>query len=278
MLPNENRDPRTIAGFGDEWSRFDQSGADTEELKRLFDSYFAIFPWRELPANAEGVDVGCGSGRWARFVAPRVASLQCVDASSEALAVAKRNLADQPNVDFTCASVGSLPFEDGRFDFGYSLGVLHHVPDTLAGLRECVRTLKRGAPFLLYLYYALDNRPAWFRGVWKASDALRRVVSRLPSTLKHVAADATAVGVYWPLARAALVSEKLGLNVSSVPLSAYRRHTFYIMRNDALDRLGTPLEQRFSREQIRVMMEDVGLTNILFHEGCPFWCALGTKG
>ncbi len=47
------------------------------------------------------------------------------------------------------------------------------------------------------------------------------------------------------------------------------------MRTDALDRFGTRLEQRFSREQIKVMMEKVGLERIEFSANMPFWCAVG---
>lgn len=39
-----NRDSRTVAGFGDEWERFDQSALDALEHQRLFDKYFGIFP------------------------------------------------------------------------------------------------------------------------------------------------------------------------------------------------------------------------------------------
>jgi SAM-dependent methyltransferase len=180
-------------------------------------------------------------------------------------------------VPLTYASVGRLSSDAVRFDFGYSLGVLHHVPNTPAAIEECVRVLKPGAPFLVYLYYSLDNRPAWYRAAWKASDLMRRSVSRLPNGMRHVVADAVAVSVYWPLARAAKLGEGLGLDVSGIPLSAYREHGLYIMRNDALDRLGTPLEQRFSRVEIESMMQRAGLKEVRFHEGVPFWCAVGTK-
>jgi 2-polyprenyl-3-methyl-5-hydroxy-6-metoxy-1,4-benzoquinol methylase len=43
-------------------------------------------------------------------------------------------------------------------DFGYSLGVLHHIPDAQKALSDCVKKLKLGAPFLVYLYYSFDNR------------------------------------------------------------------------------------------------------------------------
>src|SRR3954470_19076003 len=97
---NQNQDHATVAGFGDEWARFDQSGATAEELQREFDDYFAVFPWQRLPEAARGIDVGVGSGRWARLVAPRVGSLVGLDASEQALAVAKRNLSGHANVSF----------------------------------------------------------------------------------------------------------------------------------------------------------------------------------
>ena len=276
-IRTRNVDYATVAGFGDEWSRFDQSHASPEELQRAFDSYFAVFPWSSLPPYARGLDVGCGSGRWARFVAPRVGHLDCVDASPSALDVARRNLSLEKNVTLTVGAAGSLPFEGDCMDFVYSLGVLHHVPDTLMGLRDCVRVLKRGAPFLVYLYYSFDNRPSWYRNLWQASDLVRRVVSRLPDRTRHIVTDCLAAGVYWPLARAALAGEKLGVDVSLMPLSSYRRHTFYIMRNDALDRFGTRLEKRFSRLEIESMMRESGLRDVRFHEGIPYWCAVGTK-
>jgi hypothetical protein len=162
-------------------------------------------------------------------------------------------------------------------DFGYSLGVLHHIPDTAEGIRSCVNKIKPGAPFLVYLYYAFDNRPAWFRAIWKISDIFRRGISALPFGLKKLVTDLIAVLVYLPLAKTAAVLEKAGLNVESFPLSVYRHHSFYTMRTDALDRFGTPLEQRFTRAQITKMMTAAGLENIRFSDGFPFWCAVGFK-
>ncbi len=273
----ENADAETVEGFGDEWSRFDQSGVTPAELTELFDAYFAVFPWASLPADAVGFDAGCGSGRWARLAAARVGHLHCVDASDKALAVARRNLAWSPNVTFQHASIAEMPFADGSMDFGYSLGVLHHMPNTGAAVEACVRKLKPGAPLLLYLYYAFDNRPGWFRTIWKASDVTRRAVSRMPTPLRYAASQVLAASVYWPLARSARVLEKAGVDVDAMPLSAYRDRSFYVMRNDALDRFGTRLEQRFTRAGMKDLMEAAGLRDVRFHEGVPYWCAVGFK-
>ena len=271
-----NVDKQTVHGFGDQWSRFDQSALGETELQTFFEQYFQVFPWDALPEGAVGFDLGCGSGRWAKLVAPRVGTLHCIDASAAALAVAREKLRDQPQCNLHHASVDAMPMADSSMDFGYSLGVLHHVPDTAAGIRACVAKLKPGAPFLIYLYYAFDNRPAWFRGLWKVSELGRSVVSRLPHSLRYAVSQGIAGAVYFPLARSAALLEGVGVEVERFPLSAYRHRTFYNMRTDALDRFGTRLEQRFTREQIRSMMEAAGLERITFGD-FPFWCAVGYK-
>ena len=272
-----NIDVATVEGFGDEWRRYDQSELPESELHEIFEQYFAVFPWHDLPDAPAGFDLGCGSGRWARLVAPRVGTLHCVDASVEALGVARGTLAAQPNCEFHAASVDALPFAEGSMDFGYSLGVLHHVPDTAAALRSAVRPLKPGAPFLVYLYYAFDNQPAWYRGVWRATDLVRRAVSRSPSRVKAAVTTAIAAVVYLPLARLARLAGAAGLDVQRLPLSFYRDRSFYPMRTDAFDRFSTRLEQRFTAAEIRSMMEAAGLTDIVFSDGPPYWCAVGRR-
>ena len=271
-----NADQSTVAGFGREWAQFDQTELSDAELAAYYDSYFRIFPWESLPSDAVGFDLGCGSGRWANFVAPRVAKLHCIDASDEALDVARRSIR-AGNCDFHLATVDSMPLPDGSMDFGYSLGVLHHVPDTAGAIRSCVDKLKPGAPLLLYLYYAFDGRPLWFRSLWRASDIGRQAVSRLPWSFKRRMTDAIALGVYWPLAKAALAAEKLGASVEQFPLSFYRRSSIYTMRTDALDRFGTRLEQRFTKVDIQRMMASAGLESIRFSDDGPYWCAIGHK-
>lgn len=272
-----NIDHATVAGFGDEWTRFDQSAVSATERRELFERYFHLFPWQTLPDRAVGFDLGCGSGRWAELVAPKVGALLCIDASEDALAVARRRLRPHPNVQFLHTSVGDLPVPRTHYDFGFSIGVLHHVPDTLAGLRAATALLKPGAPFLVYLYYAFDNRPRWFRTIWRMTDLVRRVISRLPHALRYAVSQAIALAVYWPLARIARLLARLGLPVDAFPLASYRDQSVYIMRTDALDRFGTRLEQRFTKAEITQMMTDAGLTAIRFSDRAPYWVACGVK-
>ena len=273
---SDNMDASTVNSFGDEWSRYDQSSMSYYEASEIFMEYFSVFPWDTLPLNPVGFDMGCGSGRWAKFVAPKVGRLNCIDPSN-ALDVARRNLIDFKNVEYIKASVSESGIPINSQDFGYSLGVLHHVPDTESAINSCVSLLKPGAPLLLYLYYAFDNRGWVYRLLWKASDLVRRIICKLPSRFKHLVTAVIAAIVYFPLARLSLLLDKVGINAESMPLFYYRNHSFYTMRTDSRDRFGTPLEQRFTKQQIKSYMESSGLINIKFSDNAPYWCAVGIK-
>jgi hypothetical protein len=101
----------------------------------------------------------------------------------------------------------------------------------------------------------------------------------LPSGLKKFICDVIAVCVYMPFVLLTKLFKAIGLKklVKYIPLSYYADKSFNIIKNDALDRFGTPLEQRFSRKEIKDMMESCGLTNVVFSEHEPYWHAVGQK-
>jgi ubiquinone/menaquinone biosynthesis C-methylase UbiE len=270
----QNKDEKTIEGFGKEWKFYPQNRLTDFDSRSYFDAYFEIFPWSKINSNSIGADIGCGSGRWAKFVAPRVGQLICLD-PSDSIDVAKNNLRNFSNCKFVRASIDCSEIMQGSLDFAYSLGVLHHIPDTEVALKDCVRLLKRGAPFLVYLYYAFDNRPFWFKFLWRISNLVRLIICRLPFFLKIIVTLSIAFFIYYPLSRLALLFDYLGMRVDCFPLSSYRRAGFYVMCTDALDRFGTRLEHRYSKLQIQAMMERAGLEKIVFSNKSPYWCAVG---
>lgn len=109
------------------------------------------------------------------------------------------------------------------------------------------------------------------------SNFLRLAVSRMQHGLRFQSTQILSLIVYLPLARLAWAVEKFGIDVTNFPLSSYRNMSFYTMRTDALDRFGTRLEQRFSREHVRKMMENAGLERVVFSENEPFWWAVGCR-
>ena len=271
-----NLDKKTVKSFGEEWVHFNQSGMTNDEASKIFKSYFSIFPFDKLSKFSEGFDMGCGSGRWAKFIAPKVGLLHCVDPSN-AIQVAQKKLEKFKNVVYHKKSLAKSGLNEKSQDFGYSLGVLHHVPNTKSAINSCVKLLKPGAPFLLYIYYNFDNRPAWFRYLWILSNYIRLIVNKFPKFLKFITCDLIAIFVYYPISRLALILNIIGFDIKNFPLYSYRSKSFYVMRTDARDRFGTPLEKRFTKKEIYEMMVQSGLEKIKFKNGSPFWTAIGFK-
>ncbi len=273
----KNMDPQVVADFGAEWSTYDQTDLGDAATKSAFDQYFHIFPFDKIDQTSEGFDMGCGSGRWAKLIAPRVGKLHCIDPSAQALDVARTKMSDINQAVFHEDSVDGVSLEENSQDFGYCLGVLHHIPDTLSGIKDCTKLLKPGAPFLLYLYYDFENRPFWFSACWKAADFFRSYISKLPFKKKKFVCLVIAIIVYWPLARLAFLAHKLGLNTKNFLLDDYKDKPFYFLRTDALDRFGTRLEKRFSRSKITEMLEESGMENVSFSDGTPHWVSISYK-
>lgn len=275
-LGSQNIDEKTVASFGSEWLKFDAFTA--EEIKNAGDQYFDIVDAKMLNKESVVLDLGCGSGRWTKYMANQAGFIEAVD-PSEAVFRAASIYNSLENVRFTQASIETLPFDNDSFDFVISLGVLHHIPDTEKALQALLKKLKVGGYALIYLYYALDNRGFFYRSLFKVSSVFRFLISKLPAKIKHFVCDLIALLIYMPLI---FISKLIKWMVSGdfyqkFPLSYYIDKSWNIVRNDALDRFGTPLEQRFTKVQIHQMLENSGMKDILFSEGFPYWHVVAKK-
>lgn len=273
----QNVDSSTVRGFGLQWQDFDQVPVPSSELEEVFSKYFDHFPWDMINQDSIGLDAGCGSGRWAVFVAPRVRKLVCVDASSGAAAVAQKRLRSFQNCEVHVCTLEETPIADHSLDFAYCLGVLHYVPDPQSALASIARKLKPGAPLLVYAYYALENRPVWFRRIWCVVDLARRGIARAPYGIRRRLSDIIAALVYLPMARLCRMLEQVGFRIDGIPLSAYRKRSFYTMRTDCLDRFGNHLEHRFTRQQLFDLLRDCGFSNIVIPQDEPYWRAVAVR-
>ena len=270
-------DQNVINDFGNEWSNFDQSTINDIDLIKAFNQYFEIFPKEILNKNNEGFDMGCGSGRWSKIISPLVKKLNCLDPSSKALNVAKKNLINHKNVYFYNKGVNETHLKPNSQNFGYCLGVLHHITETQMGIQSCYNILKKNSPFLIYLYYRFDNKPFWFKIIWKTSDYLRKFISKLPFNIKKKITYFIALIIYYPFSRISNLFEKIGFNVKNFPLSYYKNKDFYFMATDSLDRFGTKLEKRFTKKEIEKMLLDAGFVDIKFSDNTPHWVTLAWK-
>ena len=224
--------------------------AENDQIK-IFNDYFKIFPWNEIDKNKSiGIDIGCGSGRWSKFVADNTKELILLDPSVQALDVAKKNL-NKKNIKFLNQSVGEINLQDKSIDFAYSLGVLHHIPDIKSALKEINRILKPNAPFLVYLYYSFDNKPKFYKFMWMLTNPIRYIISKLPFKIKLIITFLIAIFVYFPFARISKLLKFLKLPYQNIPMWQYADLSFYIMKTDALDRFGTKVEKGILKNNFR---------------------------
>jgi ubiquinone/menaquinone biosynthesis C-methylase UbiE len=270
----DNLDKRTVNSFGAEWNKFDSF--KEEDLVIIGQDYFDLIKLSEIN-DFIVLDVGCGSGRWANFLSTHVKFIEAIDPSSSIFSAASKFISKK-NIRFTQASVSNMPFADETFDLIYSLGVLHHIPDTEEAIKKCCAKLKKNGLLLVYLYYNLDNRGVLYRTLFIVSNLFRIIISRLPNQIKKTTCDIISIIVYWPLVQVSRLVGLFSSNLSEkMPLSYYKKTSFHIMRNDALDRFGTPLERRFSKKEIEAMLIRFGFSNIKFSHQKPYWHVIAQK-
>jgi SAM-dependent methyltransferase len=272
-----NLDAEIVGSFGSEWKKFGWFSDDA--IETAAGEYFDIVPQEVLTTVGHALDVGCGSGRWSRYLSSRVGFVESLDPSEAVLSASELNR-DRLNVRVTRASIDAIPFADASFDLAICLGVIHHLPDPALALRKVVSKVKEGGYILIYVYYDLDQRGPFYRGLFRVADLVRRVVSSLPGRLKGWVCDAIAFTVYLPLVGIArLASWVLGAAAATeqMPLSYYTNKTLLEIRTDALDRFGTAVERRFTRDEFVTMMTNAGLAEIVVSPRAPFWHGVGRR-
>ena len=182
--PQDGADTRQVAtaqSFGFEWSRFPEM---RDEWERNFLEYVAPHG----PGSFHGkrvLDAGCGSGRHAYYAAQYGAEVWAIDLGP-AVEVARRNTERCDAVHVVQADLYKPPFAPESFDFIYSLGVLHHLPDPEAGFHSLLRYLKPGGEIQVFLYWQPEGQPLK-RGLLAVVSAVRQLTTRLPYRMVHAA-------------------------------------------------------------------------------------------
>ena len=272
---DENLDQGVIDSFGHEWATFDYGETETSEaLDAQFMAYCAPIDLNQFnPKTSVAGDFGAGSGRWASRLIQYFSLVYALEPSDGASTVLKKKFSGEAKIVVLQETVGANSIPLASLDLAMSLGVLHHIPDTGLAIKDVSRRIKPGGIFLCYLYYSLENKPTFYKLIFKAVDGVRRIISVLPQRIKQLVTSAIAALIYWPLARFSKVLNKLGVNTSNIPLHHYADMPFVMLANDALDRFGTSLEQRFSKAEITEMLRAAGfdIATLKFSDSEPFW-------
>ena len=108
--------------------------ADFDRLARLDDegwtsnNHYHSSLLKRVPENCENaLEIGCGTGAFARLLAKRCKSVVGLDLSSEMIRVARSRSTQFHNLEFELADVMTWNFPQSHFDFVCSIATLHHL-------------------------------------------------------------------------------------------------------------------------------------------------------
>ena len=143
----------------DTWSR----SYDYSILQLLFfrPSHKKLIDVAHIPPNGHVLDVGCGTGKFARRILRRFPSVQMtgLDLSRRMLDRAPGNCADvSDRIRFVHGDAEHLPFDDDSFDVVTCIHSFHHYPNQASVVNEMFRVLKPEGRLVI-----LDaNRDGWW--------------------------------------------------------------------------------------------------------------------
>jgi SAM-dependent methyltransferase len=227
---------RTAASFGFEWAKFNDIFA---EYEANFLSYIAPID-KDFFKGKLVLDAGCGAGRHSYFAAKYGASVVAIDLSEKSVQSARDNLSD---MDAHVIQSDICTFEHHRkFDYIFSIGVLHHLPDPQAGFNHLVTLLKEGGTISIWVYSKEDN--------WLAInfyEPIRKITTRLPHKLLYYLSYIPALIVE--------ICNRLKLPI----FSYYIKFPFKTKLNDAFDVFSAPSARYYSLGDIYDWLLQAGL-------------------
>ena len=264
---------RTRESFGYQWTAFSTMVVDFREnfLEYIHPIKPSFFPGKR------GLDVGCGFGRHIANAAQFGAEMVGIDISS-AIDVTYENTRNLSNVHLVQADVYRMPFRRGTFDFAYSIGVLHHLPDPEAGFRQLVSVVRPEGVVFIWVYSKKR------RVVNALLEGARMVTTRL-SPRVQMALSWVAAAVDWGgfVVPHRVLSGLPGVGPVvrrlAVPrLKVYGNYPFQVAWADWFDRLAAPIRFYYNDKDLDAWLKrsDLGRT-LVSPTGLFGWRAYGER-
>jgi|SRR5665213_111510 len=248
--------------FGYSWSYFNElSAAQEEQFRRWTIHLSSEAGW----TGKFFLDGGCGAGRnsyWAMSYGARGGT--AIDVDHRSLEIARRNLAASPQVEVRYQSLYEIS-EENRYDICFSIGVIHHLDDPLAALRNLTKAAKPGGNVLIWVY-GLEN----MRFYVTILNPIRQLLfSRLPVAAVKWLAHLPA-GVLFAL-----------LRTGFRPIEYFRLlHTFPYrhLHHVVFDQMLPKTANYWTRAEVVALMAAAGLVDIkIAWVNQMSWSVIGTK-
>lgn len=236
-----------VQNFGFEWTVHagtQLDGASSDESEKAFREKTGFTP--EMLSGKRVLDVGCGMGRYTDVASRWGATVVGIDLS-RAVEAAQRNVGRRRNVHIAQANIFELPFQDETFDFIFSLGVLHHTPNTKAAFDNLPRLLRTNGRIAIWLYSNYER--------WRPSELYRRFTPRLPARLLHAM---TYVAV--PLFYVNKIPVVGRVTYWLLPISRHPKPEWRVL--DTFDWYSPKYQWKHTYEEVLPWFEQQGLTDI----------------
>jgi SAM-dependent methyltransferase len=233
----------TAENFGAQWLVFDEVQAHHE--KQFLDWIAPVTP--DFIRDRIVLEGGCGKGRHTRLIGEWGAREVIGVDLSQAVEAAYRNTKDLPNAHIIQADIYRLPLRR-CFDYVFSVGVLHHLPDPHCGFASLIRHLKPSGAISAWVYGRENN--GWIVNL--VNPLRERITSRLPPRLLYILSylPASALYLILKLVYLPLSGTKFArLLFYSDYLSYIARFPFREIHNIVHDHLTAPVAFYISRDE-----------------------------
>lgn len=254
-----NASKSTANTYGFLWSRSD-AGSPPEKwhytaMQEVFDE--------PIVRGRVGIEIGSGCGYDTYIMAKDNPSVVIVSTDiSDGIYNTKKITAHLKNVFAVKCSALAVPVKSESFDFAYSFGVLHHTIDPVKGLEEIARVLRKGAPAFLYLYEDHSENPVKYTAI-KIVAYVRLLTTRIPRRFLYLLSWIISPFVFILFTVPSRILKRFAATKNIVGGIPFNFGTGpFSLQKDLYDRLGAPIEYRFSRDDIYNIFAECGFCEI----------------
>ena len=249
----------TAEGFGWQWQHFTQE--DEKYAEQMLGWLAPVTP--EFFRGKVVLEGGCGKGRHtqlaARWGAREIIGID-LSAAVETAFAATRSL---PNAHIVQADIYRLPLAR-KFDYAFTIGVLHHLPDPRGGFLSLASKVKAGGHLSAWIYGAENNEwitrfvnPVREKITSRIDQRSLLHLSKIPAACMYLATKL----VYGPLNRnGSTWAKHLFYNdyLSAISTFGWReQHTI------VFDHLVAPTSFYISREEFETWWRDIGASDVV---------------
>lgn len=247
---------KTSKHYGSSWKESDVSNRFSKTNIWHYDELVKI---SKFPKNEKGLglEAGCGHGKDSirLSISNKKSHIISIDISEGAYVTKQRlNNLNIENVTVVRSDLSKIPIRDNIVDWGYSFGVLHHMPYPEKGFKEISRILKKNSKLVLYLYSDLSEKP-FLKFFLFPINILRKFTRYIPLTFLKLICFFIMPFVYLFLTMPAKFIKLIGFYNFSIKIPHHHNQTMISIYGELYDRFGAQIEFRYSIDDLKKIFE-----------------------